>query len=294
MSNGRPPAAIKTKATKLDFAPLHAAYEWMAVDKPAAFRMAFDWYGLNITGLLKGDPFNPERQKSYDRALKAKALGDQAGTPEEALHAWTTALRLYETKVWPAKNLPPVEPALSAPASQRVAAVLNVLTSLNKAFAGFASYESTPAAIREYSGTAVKLPVAELHGMATQPVLKVALGEAVTVTKLASVTDGKLDGAAFMANLPKVLEAVGNWSAGAPKSAPVSGPATPRVSKPTSIKPGSDMDTALAMLRAGTPTVAEIASQTGWNNHKVTMTVSNLRKQGYNIAIRGGRYNIVP
>ncbi len=291
--SSRPPAAIKTKTAKLDFAPLLAAYEWMAVDKPAAFRMAFDWYGLNVAGLLRNDPFDAERQKSYDRAVKAKALGDQAGTKEEALHAWTTALRLYETKVWPGKNLPPVEPALTAPPSKRVAAVTNLLSVLNKAYGGHVSFESTTAKAREYRAGTVLLPVAELHAMAAQSVLKAVLGEAVTVAKLVSVKDGKLDGATFMATLPQLLNSVAETvTPGKPVVVSAPRTTTPRTVSTTGIKPGSDMDRVLQMLQTSTPTVDEIVAATGWHYHKVTMTVSNLRGKGYNVTRQGKKYHL--
>ncbi len=291
MSSSRPPAAIKTKTAKLDFAPLHAAYEWMAVDKPAAFRMAFDWYGLNVAGLLRNDPFDAERQKSYDRAVKAKALGDQAGTKEEALHAWTTALRLYEAKVWPGKNLPPVEPVLTAPPTKRVVAVMNLLSSLNKAYSGHVSFESTPAAAREYRASTVLLPVAELHAMATQPVLKAVLGEAVTVAKMISVKDGKLDGATFMATLPLLLASVAETvePAKAPK---ISSPAAPRAPKAPVVPGGADRyiiqskKAALLVRIQQGDTVSAIASALNWSASTVKDQIKRVARQdGLNISV---------
>jgi len=291
MSNHKPPAAIKTKAQKLDLGGLHAAYGWLPLDQPVGFRLAFDWFGSAVPQLLRGDPLDTDRQRSYDRAVKAKALGDQACTPEEALHAWSTALRLYE-KVWSSKNLPSVDAAITAPPGRQVAAIQNLLAALNKAYLGRATFGVTTGAAREYEGTSVRVPVAELTALTAQPAIKAVLAEAVTVAKLISVDNGKLDGAKFLANLPLVLDGVGEWAGGAPQpkaTTPVT-PRTPRAS--TGIKPGSDMDLVLQMLQTSTPTVEEIAAKTGWKYHKVTMTVSNLRGKGHNITRQGKRYHI--
>ncbi len=216
MSNKRAPAAITIKPPKLDFGGLNAAYEWLPADKPLGFRMAFSWYAENAVALLHGDPLDTDRQRAYDRAVKAKVLGDGGQTEGEQLQAWTTALHLYEQKVWPAKPLPKVDEALTAQPGKRVAAAKAVLANLNAAFSGHLAYTLGTGADREWGEGTVSVSAAELERMAAQSPLKTALSEVLAVAKAVSIVteDGKrrLDGALFMANLPRVLESVNAWA----------------------------------------------------------------------------------
>src|SRR5712692_4605902 len=99
------PKVIKMQKPTVNFSTLTMAYEWMPVDQDISFHMAFEWYASNATALLFSDPLTPESQKSYEKGLKSKNLGDNTDNSEEKSHAWTTALRLYE-KTWDKHPLP--------------------------------------------------------------------------------------------------------------------------------------------------------------------------------------------
>ena len=321
MSSKVPPAAIKIPTKKVRLDELRAAYEWLAVDKPRGFRLAFKWFAENAPLLLKGDPLDAARQKAYDRAVKTRELGDHAGTPAEAIQAWRTTILQYENIVWPAAGLPKVDAYLAAPATKSMAALQTTLGALNNAFAPFhVSYRIGDASDRQFyrngASATFDLPLAEVTHLATQPPLKTVLDEVPTIAQATSVVtvNGKeeLDGTLFMENLPKILHATYAWAATAagihtphlasvpkppklpgtpkPPCAPGGGPTV--VYMP--IKPGSDMEKVLDLITTGQAnTIPAIQAVTGWHYHKVTMTISNLRcKAGINFTRKNGRYSI--
>lgn len=217
------PKPIKVVKPTVDPDGLKQAYEWLAVDRNAGFKLAFDWYGTNLTALLFGDPLDADRQKSYDRALKSKAQGDHTTFDGERQTAWTTALRFYE-KVWASRDLPKVADALAAvdigtTPSRRVSDVQTVIGMLNSAYDGLVTFRMTFGSEREADGNEVLLPVADIAAMVPLTPLKSALRELPTVAKLLSiVTDTEtgeqsLDGGKFMSTLPTLLDKVADWGA---------------------------------------------------------------------------------
>lgn len=216
-----PPIAIKVQI--LDPSGLKTAYEWMVLDKILGFKLAFEWYANNTITLLHKDALDADRQKTYDRATKAKSLGDSATIEFEKIQAWSTALHLYE-KVWSAKDLPKVDDGLNATVTgQHIQDVQAVLANLNGAFAqSGARFRVTFNPEREFLEGEILIPSAELDVMIGMAPLKVILGEVITVAKVTGlVTDAKgnttLDGEKFMANLPVVLANVYAWAMHADK-----------------------------------------------------------------------------
>lgn len=211
-----PPAAIKMKAPKLDTGGLVLAYDWMHADSTVGFQLAFEWFATNMSALLFGDPLDAERTRSYERAVKAKMLGDHAGTCDERTHAYTTALRLYE-KTWVARNLPKIDLTAQTP-SRRCTDGMAVLDCLNRAYKpydlrfGITTYKE-----REFVAKRILLPYAELESFIPQPPLKTVLGEALNVAKVKSLVtvegETQLDGNQFMTLLPQILDSVYTWAA---------------------------------------------------------------------------------
>lgn len=317
-SSKRAPAAIKMKPVKFDVGALAKAYEWVTVGKTIGLSMAIAWYDENVVRLLAGDPLDADRQKAFDRARKARENGNHAGTPEERTHSWTTALRLYEGKVWPTKNLPKVDEALATPPNGLAKGVAEVLGALNKAFQGFnIRFTPHPGADRVMVRNEINLPQSEIETLIAQPPLKTVLDEAVTVAKAASVVDGEngpeLDGDAFLnVNLPKALAGVYEWAAaGAQFKVPV---------KPTQTKPvGVPRTRSTVLLSAADPlgifrpdtAKAEIASiladgaphsrsdlenvcdRRGITRGQVSTAIKDLIKKGYTFERNGSQIRLV-
>lgn len=256
----RIPKPIKIKAPKLDVAGLGRAYEWMPVDKTAAFRLAFEWYKTNLGALLFRDPLDEERQRSYDRAVKAQTLGDRTNIAEEREHAWATALRLFE-RTWAARDLPRVDAALAAEQaspSRGVAAMGKVLASLNAVFDNWRMrFGVTMGDAREIvensADPEILLPHAELAEMAAKPPLATVLAEVVPAAQACSakVVNGEptLDVALFMATLPAMLAAVGAWAAVAGQSALRAGKAVKVQRAPKAQTAGQPRHQAAAAMR---------------------------------------------
>jgi hypothetical protein len=249
------PKIIKLKAPKLDIRDLASAYEWLTADRALGFRLAFDWYGANLTALLYGDPMDADRQRQYDKATKAKSLGDSSNIEFEKIQAWTTALHVYE-RVWAKRNLPKVDAALdTAVPNRRMAQIVAVLANLNAAFEGHGvRFRVSLGTDREFGNGEILVPQTELAAMVAQAPIKAALAEAVTVAKVTSVVtnaDGnaELDGVLFMTNLTAILAGIHEWAAKIPHNGfRTSGKVTgmtgatkaPRVvSKPRSVIRGS-------------------------------------------------------
>jgi hypothetical protein len=225
------PAAIKVKAPKLDLAGLQMAYDWMPVNRALGFQLAFEWYGANMTALLYGDPLDQDRQRAYDKGLKAKQLGDSSNYEHEKVQAWTTALHTYE-RVWDKRGLPKVDAALEAKTpGKRVSLIQRVLDNLNGAFGSpewvlrtalpNIKFRVTFGAERDQQGIetldlTMLIPAADLEAMAARSPLQVNLAETVTLAKLLAIqtADGeqRLNGRLFMETLPKVLDGVSAWA----------------------------------------------------------------------------------
>ena len=235
------PQPITMKFAKADPDGLRQAYEWMTVDRTTSLRLALDWYNANLTTLLRGDPLDADRQKSYDRGVKSAAIGDHTTFDGEREASWTMALRQFE-KTWAAKNLPTVGEAMQASdigsvPMRRVTDVKTVIEMLNSAYDKLVTFRITFRSEREFDGEQVLIPIAELTAMVPQTPLKSALGEAVTVAKVLSValdpeTNEKvMDGARFMVVLPEILAKVADWAVTGDLARKAVGKAT--VAKPT-------------------------------------------------------------
>ena len=221
-----PPAAIVTAVPTLNPAGLTAAYEWMSVDRLTSLKLAHEWYAEAIcpangpSPLLYGAPLNPAQQKSYDIAVKIKAVGDSTPYPAEKATFLEKAIRMYEG-IWGGRGLPKVDEPVDP--GQSVTNVQTVLGNFNEAFKGFGvSFRMTFNADREFLQGEVLIPREELNLMVGEPPLKAILAEATTVAKVASIAtnvDGEqqLDGQKFMETLPLVLCAVYTWAAGSDK-----------------------------------------------------------------------------
>ncbi len=284
-----PPVAIAQKSSVLDVGGLARAYEWLAVDQDLGYRLAFDWYAANSADLMGRDPMSAEQQKTYDRAVKARALGECAGAhaPERA-QANSTALRLFE-RVWASKPLPRVDDALANPnPSQHVKNVQAVLANLNAAFGPWVGYRAAFGAKRACDAKIISVPVVEIDRMIGQAPLKTALDEVPTAAQVASVVRNaagrdELDGGAFMTNLPLILAAVEAWAetmagallkplgkgpkagpagkaakTGAPRAARAAGSSRVKATNPKIIR-------LAAMLRTGTTQMQVVAAIPGWN-----------------------------
>lgn len=217
LGGATPPPPVVIKNPELPIQGLETAYGWMTLDKVASFKLAFEWYANNMLGLLFGDPLDVDRQKTYDRATKAKNLGDQGATEGEKFQAWTTALHLYE-KVWSKKPLPKIDDALTSttppPAVQNV---LTVLQNLNTIFQPYVKFRATFNPSREFLQGEILIPYVDLDAFVAEQPLKIALNEVPTVAKVMSLVDDgegnmNLDGRAFMTNLPLLLSQVGQWA----------------------------------------------------------------------------------
>jgi hypothetical protein len=203
----------------VDLNGLVQAYEWFAVEKLLAFKLAFEWYAKAIPGLLFGSPLTPDQQRQYERATKSKNQGDGTDFPEEKITAWTMAIKFYE-KVWDSKSLPRLDEYIDrTELSGRVKDVQTVLSSLNTAFKGIVTFRMTLNDEREFLAGEILLPQAEIECMIPMTPLRNALAEAVTVAKVVSIVtddDGNqsLDGGQFMSKLPALLTDIADWSAG--------------------------------------------------------------------------------
>ena len=220
--NKAAPKAIKIKAPKLDLVGLHYAYDWTAVDKSLGLRLAMSWYAKNINALLFGNPLGADRQKTFDKAAKAQALGFSSDFPEEQQHAWSTAIRIYE-RLWPNAKLPALDETLAAidsgkaTPSRAVQAIKTVLDNLNTAFSIFdVTFRPSMETSRQLEARAVDVPIPELEALAGVPPLKLALSEAMTVAKLLAVVTingvPQLDGNKFFERIPSVLDKVFDWA----------------------------------------------------------------------------------
>lgn len=211
------PKPIAITAPVINIAGLTEAYDWFPVNIQWGFKLAFEWYATNVPALLFGDPLDTDRQKQYDKATKSKNIGDSSTHLEEKDAAWKTAIHMYE-KCWSKRNLPKLDEYIGkTELSESVRAVQTVLNSLSTAFAGLVTFRMTFHTEREYDGTEVLIPQAELKGMIPLSPLKIALTEASTVAKVISiVTDEEgnqsLDGTKFMEHLPRILTNVATWA----------------------------------------------------------------------------------
>lgn len=230
-----PPPPIEVKVAKLNFSGLAQAYDWATIDQVFGMRLAFGWYNENAPILLAMDPPDAIRQKTYERAVKAQKLGEGTTIVEEQKQAFTTALHLFE-KLWTPKQptLPLVDPALAPDVKpSKSLAWQQTLLEAFKVFLPFGltyipSTETTRSILTVGSTDngnklAVLLPTMELAQMRGS-VLSVLLKEAVEVAKQTSISyEGdvpQLDGNAFLATLPKVLEAVAVTAGGKNAIAP--------------------------------------------------------------------------
>ncbi len=268
----KPPPAIKMNKPKTDFNGLTAAYEWMPVDRAISFHLAFEWYGANAATMLFGDPLTPEAQKSYDRGVKAKNLGDSTEIVEEKQHAWITALHLYE-KTWNKHPLPKIDTALAATAvALRVANIQRVIASLNTAFGDLAvKFGVTVHNDREITSLPgmpkmICVPERELNLLVGAPPLKTILDEALTVAKVISIVTTKegaqeLDGELFMQNLPTVMHHVTTWAISTdekvtkPVGKVTNAPAVPRAARAprapgtsTKLRPSFNLDDVITVI----------------------------------------------
>lgn len=255
-----PPAAIKIKPVTVDTAPLSAAYEWMALDKDVAFRMAFDWYAANRPLLVAGSPLDGDRLKTFQRAEKSRNQGDGTTFQAERETAYMTALRQYE-KLWAAeKNLPTVDAAALLP-SVRMKNIQHILTSLNAAYEQHGIvFGVTAGDTRAASNGKILLPQTELDAMVGQSVLQSVLKEAQGVAKRISTVEVKvnagetlpdgsvndtgvpqifqrLDGRAFMTNIDAVLNSVTTWAGSIGSVTPVGKPHTATARKSSGTRP---------------------------------------------------------
>ena len=229
-----PPWPIEVKVGKLDFAGLVQAYDWATVDQLFGIKLAFGWYDENAPILLAMNPLDAIGMKTYDRATKARKLGEGTTIIDEQKQAFTTALHLFE-KLWTPKQpaLPLVDLAL-APDAKPTKSLARQQTLLEafKVFQPFGlnyvpSLEAErvilPNGYKPISMKDIHIPVTELAQMRGS-VLSVLLKEAVEVAKETSVSyEGdvsQLDGNAFLATLPKVLEAVAVTAGGKVAVAP--------------------------------------------------------------------------
>src|ERR1017187_4684327 len=181
------PTPIAIVVPTPDLPKLQTAYDWMRVDRTAGFKLVFEWYAANRMALLYGAPLDEIRQKSYDRAVKAKALGDSSNMEGEKMQAWSTALHLFE-KIWSTKNLPLLDAALNnnTQPGSAVSNIQAVLANLNKAFTPHVRFRVTFNAEREFLEGEILLPEAELDQMVGLPPLTVALNEIPTAAKVIS------------------------------------------------------------------------------------------------------------
>jgi len=220
----------------------------MTLDKMIGFKLALEWYAVNNIALLWNDPLTADKQKSYDRALKAKQLGDSSNMEGEKIQAWSTAIHLFE-KIWSHKvpDYPLLDKAAHASAiSPYITNVQTVLTNLNAVFApAGCKFRVTFGVDREFLHGEILLPQTEIDAMIPQAPLTVVLAEVPTVAKVVSIVsdaDGnqKLDGALFMQKLPEVLNLASAWAAslGGAANKPVG--KAPRVAKAPKAKvPGA-------------------------------------------------------
>jgi hypothetical protein len=212
------PLPIAVQPLRLDLTGLQTAYEWKALSVTLGLQLAIEWYANNITMMIAGAPLDSDQIKTYDRALKAKALGENNTSEGEKAQALTTAIRLFE-KLWAMKNSLPLVDAAAPQKGQHVQDVMTVLGNLNGAFAvSGTKFRITFNADREFLNGEVLIPSAELDQMIGHPPLKTVLGEVPTVTQVLSiVTDeegtASLDGVKYIATLPTVLSNVYDWAA---------------------------------------------------------------------------------
>lgn len=232
-----PPKPIEVKVGKLNFSGLTQAYDWATIDQVFGLKLAFGWYDENVPILLAMNPLDAIGMKTYDRATKARKLGEGTVIVDEQKQAFTTALHLFEKLFTPKQSaLPLVDLALAPDAKpSKSLAWQQTLLEAFKVFETYGMYyrptitaerllvpvpdEASPTPMFYYH-----IPVTELAQMRGS-VLSVLLKEAVEVAKQTSISyEGdvpQLDGNAFLATLPKVLEAVaataGGKSAVAPK-----------------------------------------------------------------------------
>lgn len=224
-TNAPPPITI-LKPT-LQTAGLALAYEWMPVDQLIGLRLAHEWYREAIepsdhapSPLLFGAPLTADQQKTYDRAIKARNLGDSSPMPEERQHAWSTAIRLFE-KIWDGRGLPPLEEATQkTDLSPRVRDIQSVLANYNAAFAGSGvRFRITFGAEREFSEGEIALPEKEVTLLVGEPPLKAVLGELPTVARVMAITkdpegNAYVDADRAMASLPELTAGVYSWISG--------------------------------------------------------------------------------
>jgi len=236
-----PPKPIEVKVGKLDFTGLTQAYDWAAIDTMLGLKLAFGWYDANVPFLLALNPLDAAGQKTYDRATKARKLGEGTVIVDEQKQAFSTALHLFE-KLFTGKqpNLPLLDPALAPDAKpSKYLAWQQLLLEAFKVFQPF-GLTYVPSAETErvilpvpdedlpVPMSNVHVPITELSQM-NRSVLSVLMKEAVEVAKQASIVEidgvAQLDGNAFLVILPKILEAVATTAGGKNTVAPT----TPKV-----------------------------------------------------------------
>jgi len=294
--NATAPKPIAVAAPVLKIDKLKAAYDWMPIDKMASLKLAHEWYADAIeptdgtpSPLLYMNPLTVDNQKLYDQAVKVRNLANGTPYPEEQMSSYSRSLKQFE-KIWGAKfSLPTLDAAAAATdLSPRVANIQTVLNNYNAAFKSFnVKFRITFGADRHFSEGEILLPEAEVSRLVGEPPLKAILGEALTVAKVASiVSDGnggqKLDGALYMANLPRVLTAVYDWAAGADRLLkPVGKVAKVKASKGTGTRAPRVPRT------PGTPSVKVGANQTINIVRSVSGLASGKRKQAMLLMVQG-------
>jgi len=223
--NTKPPAVVPIKTPKVKIADLEAAYEWLPVSPEAGLTMALSWFSQNAPALLYNDALDDNRKKAHERATKSLALGDQGITINERWTSYMTAIRLFESKVWPSKGLPKLDEALAAKTPRKYAKLAAFLEELGGLLQGIVTIAPTQMSTRLMINPSLKLmgiPVPELEKMMADGALKTLVLEAMTFAQ-ASVADekGNVDGDRFMNAMTTILNRIANQIASV-KLAPVS------------------------------------------------------------------------
>jgi Protein of unknown function (DUF3489) len=288
-----PPKAIEIKTPQVDVEGLKDAYSWMVVSKDLGFRLVIEWYATNTPHLLYKDPLEADRQKAYDRAMASVKLAESTHASEERDTAYRTALRLFNTRVWPSKGLLTLGEgeALTEP-TEKVKQVQTVLSTLNTAFTGKVQFRMSMLEERQFLAGEILLPKTELEALIPKTPLQIVLNEVPTVAKVLSIEStpegDKLNGAKFMETLPVLNNEIALWamtdrtlvSKTIGKASASDYIPRQRVlqmstvsSSPTEPRPNSKAAQVIAMLKRGT-TIQELMTSMTWQEHTTRAMLS--------------------